>query len=1338
MKACRATVLLGTLAWASATASSPPAASRPGRSDIVYSTEVATPHVAWATRLPGGPIRGFFIPSVAHGRDMVELMQRLALQPTTVTIDPSWDVNCWGIGDFYGHETRGDRDDFRIVYGYVEQDLTGSTPFEVLVIPGLNGWSRLTRPSRDAILRRVREGAGLVLLHPFVGDVKGHPFKGDEAEGDTRIWELSPLANVPDDRVNDRGYPEPNAEAITQARWEVTGRHFITDAIDLGLIPSGPRGGRFYRYEARGDVLVQAGGHPVVAAKAYGKGRVVAFAYVGDGFVPEPVDPIATRTYWDYWEYQYALLAKTVLWAAGREAGVRVTGLRASSEEGLRLTLSKVPAARAKGTVVPSPGTTAQPGPSPRTSRGVEIEVGVKSEVGLAFSHRRIQKDLPEGETVVAVPTANLRPEAGWPGGRTILDVIVRDAASGATLDWGFTSFEVPRPAAVTGIRTNASVYRQGETMSIVTRAAGDLEGLRMRVRLTDDLGRVLHAEEKTTAGERYFFYGLDDFVGRSVQIIAELVDGRGRVVDQLRREPLIVVPVERRVKEYAAQMTFENPPHYLAALRRRRLRAEGMASGFTWGGDVNDELNIPRGYFGVYWYDRGPTTPEAMEKAIVEFQRTQDFDALAYLTKKELFKRTGDKRFLVRRPCLDDPEVLRILFDVSRASARGKTAYNMDYYFVGDEGSLGSYTDPAEFCWGPQTLAHLRRWLRERYGSLATLNRTWGSAFADWDAVVPLTTDEARRSGRFAPWADHRTYMEVSFANAYATVRRAVLEGDPDGHIALSGTQVTTPYDGCDWYRLDQVVDDFLSYSGGNQWEIHRSFGKPGARVGFWTGYGRSGPAVRHEVWSAAMNNVLFPSLFWSYSIVNPDLTFSRSGHDLGVAFRALRFEGIGKLLMEAERLSDGVAIHYSMPSVHAAGILGHHPNRDEEEAPDPAGRDFPANRDGWVQAIGDLGLSPDFVSAEQVEHGGLSGRRVCILPFSLALSDAEVQAIRSFVEGGGVVIADAAAGLMDEHANWRRDAVLLDLFGITAPAADTRGGAGPRVKGSVTVTDEGAVWGLETADLNGLEAVEPEVRASTGRALVRVGGVDAAIVRKVGAGWTVYLNALMDRYPSLRDKGWGGAAYRTLLARVLAHGGVRPAVVVTDAAGRELPRTQVARYRFASSEVVAVLSGDLGTTTRFGTDGVTAYGDEAKALAPREVVVHLPRAAQVTNARTGESLGTTDTLRTAIVPGAALVLALGNGPRVLRLDGPATARLGEHAAFTLKTSDQARHLLRCHVLSPDGALLPEYAKNVIVEGGSARFVLPSALNDPAGEYRIQATDVLDGSKAEARIRLR
>src|SRR5919112_4089587 len=378
------------------------------KNDITYSAEVATPHVPWATKLPGGPVKGFFIPSVQYGRDMVELMQRIELAPTTVSIDRNWDTSCWGIGDFYGHEYRGDRDDFRTVYGYVEKDLTGPAQFEEMLIPGLNGWSRMTRASRDAILRRVREGAGLVLLHPFVGDVKGHPFKGDEAEPDARIWDISPLVGVADDTLNERGYPEINQDAVAKGKWEATRPHFITNGVPLELLPEGNVGGSFYKYRAAGDVLVRSGEWPVVAVKNYGKGRVVSLAYVDEGFTPQSVNPFETRIYWDYWEYQYSLLARSILWASGRDPSVRLSSFAAAgAEPALKLTLAS------------------------DSAREVEVEVNGKSEFGQALGSTKVRKELARGENSVEVLAGALRPDAGWPGGRRIFDAVGRHARPG-------------------------------------------------------------------------------------------------------------------------------------------------------------------------------------------------------------------------------------------------------------------------------------------------------------------------------------------------------------------------------------------------------------------------------------------------------------------------------------------------------------------------------------------------------------------------------------------------------------------------------------------------------------------------------------------------------------------------------------------------------------------------------------------------------------------------------------------------------------------------------------------------------------------------------------------
>src|SRR3989475_10711869 len=168
----------------------------------------------------------------------------------------------------------------------------------------------------------------------------------------------------------------------------------------------------------------------------------------------------------------------------------------------------------------------------------------------------------------------------------------------------------------------------------------------------------------------------------------------------------------------------------------------------------------------------------------------------------------------------------------------------------------------------------------------------------------------------------------------------------------------------------------------------MHRSFAKPDGMIGFWTGYGSHGLAVQNAIWTAAVHNVLHPNVFWMYSFLDPDLTYSQSARDMGVAFKSLKFEGIGKLLMESTRQQDGIAIHYSMASVHGASSLGYHQRNDDddEETQNKTALSFPSNRDGWVRAITDLGLQFDFISSEQVEKGGLTTAKykVLVLPLS------------------------------------------------------------------------------------------------------------------------------------------------------------------------------------------------------------------------------------------------------------------------------------------------------------------------------------------------------------------
>lgn len=1285
------------------------------KNDITYSTEVVTPHVPWATKLPQGPIKGFFIPSIQYGRDMVELMQRLALEPTTDSIDSSWDINCWGIGDYYGHEYRGDRDDYRTVYGYVEKDLTGDARYEVMLIPGINGWSRMTRATRDAILRRVQDGAGLVLLHPFVGDVKGHPFKGDEAVGDERIWEISPLVGVADDTVNERGYPEVNRDAVTKGKWELGDAHFITEGLPLELLPEGTIGGSFYRYQSKGDVLIKSGNQPVVSVRNYGKGRVVAMAYVEEGFTPQSINPIESKIYWNYWEYQYSLLARAVLWAAGRTVPVHMASV-AASEAGLKLTLNA------------------------SEQRTVRVEVSGHNEFGQSLGSTTVEKTLNSGSNSIEIPAAKLQPANGWPAGRQIFDVIVRDAKDNATLNWGTATFATPKRAMMTSARTAVDVYKRGETMSAVLRASGDLNGLQMRMRVSDDLGRLLGSISAPARGERTFTFPLKDFLGKFVLVTAELVDNRGAIVDQLRAKPAMVVQDKRREKEYTALVSFGGTKHYLQDAQMKMVRAAAADTGFTWSNDVDNSLNIPRGTFGVYWYDRGPTTPDAMERAIADYQKTGDFEALGYLTKKELYKRTGDKKFLQRTPSFNDPAVLKNLADIVRASARNKARYNMDYYFVGDEGSLTSYGDAVDFDWSPHTLDEFRGWLKQQYGSLNALNKEWRTNFSEWSSVVPHTTEEARKSRNFAPWADHRTFMEITFAKAYQTARDAAIDGDPDAHIAVSGTQATNAYNGTDWSRLDRVIDDFLSYDGGNQWDMHRSFAKPNAMIGFWTGYGSHGLAVQNAIWTAAIHNVLHPNIFWMYSFLNPDLTHSASARDMGKAFSSLRSEGVGKLLMEATRQQDGIALYYSMPSVHAASILGYHQRSsdDDDEVADHARVSFAANRDGWVKTIKDLGLQFDFVSSEDVATKGIANDKykVVILPLAFALSNEEVQRLQEFVARGGVVIADAAPGWLDQHCAWQTNGALSKLFGITSAASDKR-----ELKlsaGEVSLSSQAVAWNLPQT-LSGIRVAEPDIKVSSGTALLKIGNSDAAIVNQTGSGWTVYLNTAWDQYPKQRAAKFGGAAYRELVHAIFNKAGVRPSIAVTSPDGQPIAQAQVARYKFGNAEIVAIVKENVAIAGAVGQDGVTTYNDaNLGQVAKQDLIIKLPRKSYVTDVRTGQKLGFTDVVHSSILIGDALILALTPESNELKIDGAASARPGDHVSFNLNSTTPVTALVRCHVYAPDGSRLPIYSNNVLVQQGRGTFTLPFALNDAPGKYVIRATDLVTGATVEKSVELR
>ena len=390
-------------------------------------------------------------------------------------------------------------------------------------------------------------------------------------------------------------------------------------------------------------------------------------------------------------------------------------------------------------------------------------------------------------------------------------------------------------------------------------------------------------------------------------------------------------------------------------------------------------------------------------------------------------------------------------------------------------------------------------------------------------------------------------------------------------------------------------------------------------------------------------------------------------------------------------------------------------------------------------------------------MEKGQLSkGKyKVFILPFSMAPSPREVEAITEFAQQGGIVIADAAAGMMDDHCAWQPDGLLNDFFGIKTVSSEKRKLTSTStvttnadedvvgesrtagITGPITVTSEGTSWGLKTEDLGGLQAVEVGVNEGAGKALVKVDETEAVIVRPVGQGWAIYLNALLDRYPSLRQENYG-SSYRRLIDVLLAHLNLRPAVEVLSAGGQQLTQAQIVRYGLGGDQVLAIVKENIGLEGNTGKDGVTVYGDSRLGkIAKQAITIHLPERYYVYDVRSGQDFGNTSIVKTSITVGGALVLGLSRTQKFVTVTGPSSASLGEHVRFTIKLSAPGKHLVRCHFFAPNGSFMPAYQSNISLDGPTGAVVLPSALNDPAGPYRLRVTDVVTGATAEARVRL-
>jgi hypothetical protein len=643
----------------------------------------------------------------------------------------------------------------------------------------------------------------------------------------------------------------------------------------------------------------------------------------------------------------------------------------------------------------------------------------------------------------------------------------------------------------------------------------------------------------------------------------------------------------------------------------------------------------------------------------------------------KELYKKDpSSKEVFKRHPSLADPDWLKKIHDRLVECTRINSPYRPLFYNLGDESGIADLAAFWDFDFSDQSLVGMRTWLKERYGTLAALNQQWGTSFARWDLVTPMTTNEAmkRADDNFSSWADFKEWMDISYTRALQMGVDAVHSVDPEAYVAIEGAQLPG-WGGYDYARLTKVLDAIEPYDYAANVEIIRSLNPK--MVFMTTGFAH-GSWEKHRVWYELLHGSR-GLIIWDdkSEYVLKDGTVGPRGREAAAYYNEIR-SGIGALLINSERKSEPIAIHHSQASLRIAWMLQQRPKGEawvnRTASSDEQDSNFRWLRESYCRLLEDLGWQYDFVDSAMIEQGELlrRGYRVLILPDSSALSEAEAKAMRGFVEQGGVLIADRHPGSFDEHGKRLVQPRLADLFDTKSP--------GPFA------------------------------------------------IRAIAQGKAIYLNADVGNY--YRDRLLGKEkSLHQLVGSLLKEGVDRPAYSVTVQPGASVVGIETHVFRNGGIDVVALHTNPQLSVADLGPPETIS---NRRFESPQTVSLNLPGDFFVYDVRAAQALGKRRQLTVTLDPYQPSVFALApDAVPPLRLQMPARLGRGEtgHIGMGfLGVSPAAVHVFHVDVVDPSGKIVSQYSGNLLAPNGHATKLLPLAVNDSTGKWEIRAKDLLSG----------
>ena len=408
--------------------------------------------------------------------------------------------------------------------------------------------------------------------------------------------------------------------------------------------------------------------------------------------------------------------------------------------------------------------------------------------------------------------------------------------------------------------------------------------------------------------------------------------------------------------------------------------------------------------------------------------------------------------------PCFDHPDAMEKQLKFIKAYVKHFAKYkNILVWNTWQE--IAYWEDrvfDTEVCYCDNTLSHFREWLKEKYGSLDSLNLSWSSNYPNWQQVGP----QRQKPLGLPVDKDFRYFMENEhMAHTLKARYMAIKEADPLNRPVFAHKSDVNVGSGQDWtYGRCQ---DFLGSSSYPAWysthwwddnapsrmnpprKYESLYHETWSNVAMKFDYLRCANPDGNPIWSAEFQGGPIMSDFqkgrvpsasdirrWMVTSIGSGVTAisfwvaraeimasENNGFSLldSKGTTTERFEEASKIGLAFRKHSD----LFASPTKPKAkvGIIISEDNYQFGNSFFGLKEHLSYSIRGWYHMLWRNGFAVDFVEMSQIDGNSADQYKALILPFPVYLSSNDALRMQGYVGKGGNLICEGATGRINEN---------------------------------------------------------------------------------------------------------------------------------------------------------------------------------------------------------------------------------------------------------------------------------------------------------------------------------